>query len=403
MLLAGTLAAILPCAPATSQPLPSTVYNDQVQLGDVFSEQTLDVVEVTDGVSATTTATGNSADFTVDTGDLDVRSNQTLQANVRADTHVNVSANAGAVSTLTTAATGNTGDGGVVAGTHTGVYNQATEAVSISARSHLEAPDAQAGDISSSVQAIGNSQGLAASYGAAGVRVNQVNNATVASDGGGNVGYVAGTSNFTATTAANNVTVAGVGSGQRLEINQTNNADVTQASQFTAYGNAYLSTTQATATGNNISAAEEGPLLDVTSNQENLAYLRAEAVSSGYEFGAGSAVAYGVGNSMVAGNVGLATVVDNNQVNDGGGIDSIASYSGNQGYDASSSATAIGNAATGYACSDCSGSVSVNNRQRNAAEVGATATTSVASGRSATGVANAVGNTASYYVSRPSH
>ena len=361
------------------------------------------MVEVTDGVSATTTATGNSADFTVDTGDLDVRSNQTVQSNVSADTHVDAGASMGAASTLTTAATGNTGDGGVVAGTHTGIYSQATDPTSIFARSHVEAPNAQAGDVSSSVQAIGNSQGLATSYGAAGVRVNQVNNATVASDGGGNMGYVTGASTFTATTAANNVTSAGVGSGQRLEINQNNNAEVTQASQFTAYGNAYITTTQATATGNNVTANEEGPLLDVTSSQENLAYTRAEAVNTGYEFGAGSAVAYGVGNSMVAGNVGLSTVVDNNQVNDGGGIESIASYSGNTGYDASSSATAIGNAAAGYACSDCAGSVNVNNRQRNAAEVGATATTSVGSGRSAVGVANAVGNTASYYVSRPSH
>jgi len=371
--------------------------------GATFSDQVLDVVEASDSTTAVTTATGNSAAFNVDTGDLDMRSNQTLQGDVRAETHVNVGVSAGQSAGFTTAATGNTAVGGVVSGTHTGIYTQHAGPVAIGALSHLEAPDAETGDIASSVQAIGNNQGLNASYGAAGVRVNQLNEATVASDGGGNVGYVSGMSTFTATTAANNVAAAGVGSGQRLQINQQNAAEVTQASQFTAYGNAYQSTTQATASGNNISANEQGALLDVTSNQQNVAYVRAQGENTGYQYGAGSAVAYGVGNSVSAGNIGPALVMDNTQVNEGGGVESVASYSGNQGYDASSAATAIGNAAAGFACSDCEGSVKVSNRQRNSADVGATATTSVGSARSATGVASAVGNSASYYVSRPSH
>jgi len=329
ILLAGTLAAILPCAPATSQTLSSPVFNDQVNDAATFSDQVLDVVEASDSTTAASTATGNSAAFNVDTGDLDVRSNQTLQGDVRAETHVNVGVNAGQTAGFTTAATGNTAGGGVVSGTHTGIYTQHTGPVAIGALSHLEAPDAETGDIASSVQAIGNNQGLTASYGAAGVRVNQLNEATVASDGGGNVGYVSGMSTFTATTAANNVAAAGVGSGQRLQINQQNAAEVTQASQFTAYGNAYQSTTQATASGNNISASEQGALLDVTANQQNVAYVRAQGENTGYQFGAGSAAAYGVGNSVAAGNVGPALVMDNTQVNEGGGVDTELGYAAN--------------------------------------------------------------------------
>ena len=159
--------------------------------------------------------------------------------------------------------------------------------------------------------------------------------------------------------------------------------------------------TSATATGNNISAANEGSTLSVSANQQNSAYVRAETVSTGYDFGAGSAVSYGVGNSLFAGNAGTETLIDNTQVNDGGGVDVMASYTGNQGYDASASATAIGNAATGYACAECDGYVGATNRQTNSADVGARSTTSVASARSVNGVATAVGNTASYYVSRP--
>ena len=46
ILLAGTLVGILPCGAATSQTAPSPVLNNQVQLGDVFSGQTLNVENV---------------------------------------------------------------------------------------------------------------------------------------------------------------------------------------------------------------------------------------------------------------------------------------------------------------------------------------------------------------------
>ncbi|MDP3175180.1 MAG: holdfast anchor protein HfaD [Phenylobacterium sp.] len=402
ILLAGTLAAILPFAAASSLAAPSDVLNDQIQLGDVFSQQTLDVVEVSETTSGTTTATGNSFDGTVDQGDLAVTSTQSLQANVGATTELNVASSSGAVTALTTAATGNTGDAGVFAGGLTGSFVQTTGATNVSANSHIEAPGGQAGDVASSVQAIGNSQGFGVTSGASYVSVDQTNQAQVTSDGGGVYNYIGGQATFSAASAANNLTAASAGgSSQQITATQANDAAITQASQFTSFGNAYLTTTSATATGNNISAGNEGSTLALTTDQRNSAYVRAETVSNAYEFGAGSAVSYGVGNSAFAGNAGTETLIDNTQLNDGGGIDVAADYTGYQGYDAQASATAIGNAATGYACAECDGYVSVANRQTNNAEVGAQSSTSVTSARTVTGVANAIGNTASYYVSRP--
>ena len=96
-------------------------------------------------------------------------------------------------------------------------------------------------------------------------------------------------------------------------------------------------------------------------------------------------------------------MIDAVQLNDGGGVEVIAGYTGAEGYDASASATAIGNAATGYACSDCDGRITATSQQVNNVDVGATANVTVTGyARSATGVANAVGNTATYYVSQPS-
>jgi len=361
------------------------------------------VVEVGETTTGVSTATGNGYTAGVDSGDVDMRSNQTLQGDVAADTALNVTANAGLSTRLTTAATGNAGEAAIVSGVMTGVYNQTTGPVAIYGHSHTEAPDAQAGDISVDTRAIGNSQGIAATAGATGVRVNQTNEAFVNSDGGGVVGQTTGTANFAATTAANNVGVVGAGgAGQRVVVNQNNIAANTQAGQFTAFGSSYLAATQATATGNNVSATNDGPILDVTSSQANSAYVRAQGESTSYLFSSGSASAQGVGNSLLAGDIGGELILDNTQFNDGGGIEAVASYAGTQGYDAQSSATAIGNSATGYACAECDGRIVASNRQTNTVDVGATSTTTIDGyARSAVGVATAVGNSGSFYSTRP--
>lgn len=403
ILLVGTIVATATYGAATSQTAPSSVFNDQVQLGDVFSQTTLNVVEVGETTTGVSTATGNGYTAGVDSGDVDMRSNQTLQGDVAADTALNVTANAGLSTRLTTAATGNAGEAAIVSGVMTGVYNQTTGPVAIYGHSHTEAPDAQAGDISVDTRAIGNSQGIAATAGATGVRVNQTNEAFVNSDGGGVVGQTTGTANFAATTAANNVGVVGAGgAGQRVVVNQNNIAANTQAGQFTAFGSSYLAATQATATGNNVSATNDGPILDVTSSQANSAYVRAQGESTSYLFSSGSASAQGVGNSLLAGDIGGELILDNTQFNDGGGIEAVASYAGTQGYDAQSSATAIGNSATGYACAECDGRIVASNRQTNTVDVGATSTTTIDGyARSAVGVATAVGNSGSFYSTRP--
>lgn len=320
-----------------------------------------------------------------------------------ADTRLNAASNAGVAVNLATTATGNTGDSNAAgAAAMTGVFTQNTGAVAIYGHSHIEAPNATAGDVTSSTQAIGNSQGFGISYAASGVRVNQTNNATVTADGGGVIGETTGSTVIAGAAAANNVTNSGaLSAAERMIVTQRNNAALTQASQFTAFGSSYLATTSATATGNNISATNQGPLLDVTADQNNQAYVRAQAENSSYLYSAPQVSAYGVGNSVLAGDLNGQLVLDNAQVNDGGGIESVASFTGGQGYDPTVSSTAVGNAATGYACGDCGG-MSIESRQVNNVDVGATSTTTITGyARRVNGVATAVGNTATYYVNRP--
>src|SRR5690606_5087304 len=216
-------------------------------------------------------------------------------------------------------------------------------------------------------------------------------------DGGGVVGDMGGTAVFSAAASANNITsAAGYGASERIIADQNNVSDLVQAAQFTAFGGAYIAHTSATASANNISAGNEGRLLDMTALQQNEAYVRAQAESSAYNYGSGTATAYGVGNSLLAGQLGEEVILDVEQFNIAGGIEAIAAYTGHDGYDAAASAMAMGNASTGYVCSDCAGRMTVNNRQVNDADVAATGTVTVTgSARTVTGAANAVGNTAS--------
>jgi hypothetical protein len=180
---------------------------------------------------------------------------------------------------------------------------------------------------------------------------------------------------------------------------QNNGAANVTATKFAAYGNSYLTTTAATASGNNLNASNDGTLLDVASHQYNTAYVRAQAEESSYQFGGAQATAYGVGNSAMASNAnGPGLVLDNVQVNDGGGVEVIASFEGTSGYDAGAGATAIGNAVSGYACNQCGGAMTAANSQANNVDVSARSTVTVNAGRSVVGVATATGNNATFSV-----
>jgi hypothetical protein len=214
---------------------------------------------------------------------------------------------------------------------------------------------------------------------------------------------VPGDGTFSSVAAGNNVSSVGIGySTQTLDVTQSQTGDVLRATQFTNLGTSQNTVTSATATGNNLSATNELGGFAVTDRQDNESYVRAQAVETSYEFGGATVSAYGVGNSTLAGNAGPSLVLNNTQVNGTGGVEAFSVFQGNSGYDATSSATAMGNAVTGYACSQCNGVMNVTNSQTNAGDVGATAQLTVGgAGRSARGVATSVGNNATFYVTKP--
>lgn len=394
-------ATSLAYAQATS---PSPVLNNQVNLGEIFSEQTLNVQTVSDGVTASTTAQANGVSIGVTNADATATSNQDNQGTVYGHTVVDVGADAGASSAVRTTAVGNSASlsasNGVIS-----AFAVQTNSAEVTARGQVEAADAQAADLTVSTLAMGNTAGVTLDNGSAGARISQSTTANVLADGGAILQYASGTSAVTATTTGNNINITGANqSAARVITDQANTAQVTQASKFTAYGNSYLSATTATATGNNLALQNEGPLADVTSNQWNTSYVRGQAEGTSYLFGAAQTTAYAAGNSSQVNNVGAELVLDNLQTNTGGGVEATASFQGQDGYDAVTTATAMGNAVTGYACSRCNGRMTVTNTQTNSADIGASASTTInAGGRQITGVSTAIGNNASFTVSAPGY
>jgi hypothetical protein len=386
---------------ATSQTTtPSQGYNDQLNVSGMFADQTLNVVTVDEGVSAATTAVGNHYGVTVNGADAGLTSNQVNQGEVSAHGVVNVSDALGDRSNVMTLAVGNNGEATAAYGTLSGVMVQ-TNSGAVTARSQIEGETAQAGDVAETSVAAGNSQGVLLVNGSTGARISQNNQADVAADGGAIVQYVSGASNVTGTAAGNTIDLTGVnGSAARIITDQNNGAANVTATKFTAYGNSYLTTTTAVASGNALSAANSGTLLDVASHQYNTAYVRAQAEESSYDFGGAQATAYGVGNTATASNSnGPGLVLDNVQVNDGGGVEVMASFEGNGGYDAGASATAVGNSVSGAVCNQCGGNLTATNSQANNVDVSARSTVSVAAGaRSVIGVSNATGNSATFSV-----
>jgi hypothetical protein len=395
---------------ATSQTADNSAVISQSQQGNVSASQTLDVTTVTDETAATTTATGNSVTAASDAGSLDVQQTQSMSGAATASTQLNVETDgqAGEVS-LVTAATGNTSEADSLGGAPlTGNLQQSTGPGTISATSRIEASNGQTGDIVDDTQAIGNTQGVAVAGSTATVAVTQSASGTTVADGGMYLGYSPGETDLASSAVSNNVTATGLdGASQSLTLNQSMTGTMTQSAQFVAVGQAQTVTNAATASANNISVSNDGGPLDVVAVQTNQGYVRGQAESTAYAFGTSSAVANAVGNSAIYGETGGEITLNSSQFNSGAGVESVASSGGSVGYDLSSSATAMGNAVTGYACSACGGVMNISSSQSNTADVGAASSIPYAgtagSARSAISTATAVGNSATFYVSKPSN
>jgi hypothetical protein len=404
--LAGTIAATLLCAAAATEAAAqdgTIVLNQQLQLGDVFAGQTLNVVDSQDQVTVETSAQGNSASGAVQNGSITVQSDQTMQGDAVATTDITLGGDTYGVVNATTQAGGNylavsaydanlTLDAAQT--TDDGLISAATEVGDSNARLHAGAA-VGASAISNTVAVYGQTSFVSGT-------IDQSSSAIVRSFGRIESQYIPAEASVTSQAIANAIAVNSDNtSGQDLGVAQRSIGSFIEAEASANSGNAWDLAARARATANQAVLYNEGGSVVTASDQRNSSFVRASALTTAYDYGRAEAYARGAANELSVGNNDIYLEIDNTQFNTGG-VDVNATFSGTNGYDVSVGADAVGNSVTGYACSECEGYLEAGNVQTNTGDVSAVANTTVAgSNRSVITGANAVGNSASFYVSRP--
>lgn len=381
------------------------VLNEQLQLGDVFAGQTLNVVDAQDQVTVETSAQGNSASGAVENGSVTVQSNQDMRGNAVARTDLTLGGDTYGAVNATSQAGGNYLGVSAYNADLTVEATQSNTGGLVSATTEVGDSDARLhGGIAVNASAISNTVALAGQASFLQGSVDQSSSATVRSFGRIQSQYIPAPGSVDSEATVNAFAVnSNATSGQNLSIIQRSTGDFVEAEASSNAGNAWDLAARARAGANQAVLYNEGGSVVTASDQTNTSFVRASALTTAFDFGQAEARARGVANELSVGNNDIFVQIDNTQFNSGG-VDVTATFSGTNGYDAYVGADAVGNSVTGFACSDCQGFLDARNTQTNSGDVSAVANTSVAgSGRAVITGSTAVGNTANFYVSRPTH
>ncbi|HEY1071411.1 MAG TPA: holdfast anchor protein HfaD [Brevundimonas sp.] len=382
------------------------VLNEQIQLGDVLAGQTLDVVDVSDQVTVSTAAHGNSLIGGADGQDLEVRSSQDARGAVSATTTLTLGGDTNGLTTAATQARGN-----YLAGTAT-IAQMAIDAAQtvsgdVTATTVITGTDARlVGGGQIGAAAFGNTVALAGG-GSGGGRasltgtIDQTAAGEVRATNQASPRFVRDPAEFSSQAVANAVqATTGPSANQELEVRQRSSGAMVEAGTGVWAGNGWNLAARAHAGGNQATFYNQGGSLIPTTDQANSAQIRSAAQLSSYDFGKATSAASAVANEVTVGNNDIYVDVDNTQLNSGG-VEATASFVGQTGYDAYVGANAAGNSVTGYACAECGGDLNARNVQTNSGNVSAVANTTInGSGRNVIAGANAVGNAATFYVTR---
>ncbi len=377
----------------------SQVLNEQLQLGDVFGGQTLNVVDVSGQVTVTTDARGNQLVGASNGRSTDIDSSQDMRGDVSASTTLTLDGDTNGPVTSATEARGNSLTGAIYYGQMT---VDATQALSgdVTATTNLTGTDARlvgggqisAGAFGNTVALVGGGSGdrRAALTG----RIDQTVTGDVRASNLASPRFVREPAEFVSQAVANTVQgTTGPNASQELDVRQRSSGALVEARTGVWAGNGWNLAARAHAGGNQANFYNQGGSLVPTTDQANSAQIRSDSELSSYDFGKATSSATAVANDVTIANNDIYVDIDNTQLNTGG-VEATASFTGQKGYDAYVGAQAAGNAITGYGAAPI-----VRNVQSNSGDVSATATTTInGSGRHVIAGANAVGNAATFYV-----
>lgn len=392
--LAATASVIaLLASPAFAQNT-STALNGQLQWGDVVSTMNVVSRNGAQSVTAAATSAGNTVSGANLSGDLDARSEQTMS---------------GAAFATATVDANNTGATNVIASAQGNTAQAQTENGNL----HLTASQtSDGGDILARARAtVANSQTLSAGSSSA------ANNAATGADQGDltvNLTQDASNSSYAITdvdACCTGTTVAGSSSAinaygsesttstVNTNYTQTSTGGESRATTDVYQYRAYDVTAASTAAANSATINNEWGYASIRGRQTSSTDVTADTrVTVGTWSGVAVASAYGVGSTTLATNVGSDMVVDIGQMNTGG-VAANAQFTGssNDGGEVLVSSTAIGNAFTGYVCSQCGdAAVSGAVNQINGGNITSTGTITTSGAGMIVGSSSAIGNSATF-------
>lgn len=384
------------CDPQAGDACSST----QIQSGDVTGLVDIDLS--VDQVTVSTSAQGNSLAGGVTAASAGLVSRQTMTGSAVATSNVVVNGEADGQLSVETTARGNylgvTTNGATFAVDAT----QSATGDQVRAATYIQAPGGRVlqGGFATSA-AVANTVAIGGPSSSLTGVIDQTAQTTVFAETVADVQYIPAPATFSSQAVANAVQTNTTGaSHQDLAIRQSNGPSTIEARTDVYVDNAWDLTVGANAGANQAITANAGGSMLIATDQTNAGRVRADARVQTNLQGQTVLAARSVANETVAGNNDIYLKLDNTQLNSGG-VEANATYVGVNGYDAYVGSDAVGNAVTGYACSQCGGDVNITNNQTNSGNVTATTSATVASGRTAVVGANAVGNTATFYISRP--
>jgi hypothetical protein len=375
------------------------VINEQIQLGDVFSSQTLNVEEAPEGISVTSTAVGNIVSAVGQETPIDFQSDQQVDEHVEASSNVSVAGATGEFFVTQTSATGNSATAGTCCALTQGSSFQTVSEGAVVAADAISSTGEMADSISVDSSAVGNTQGWNQINGEVQAWTEQRNLGLTTATNVGEFAGSPGNIGLSATAVANNVSIDAENSYLDIGVDQSRRGEGVNAVVNATVGSGVDVQAVATATGNLVDAIASSPEALMNVVQTDAAGLDAYSNLTLNEWtGDANSVAYGVGNSIVLSNVGATTSLYSEQ-SSSGDVNATAAFTGGTGNAVFASSTAMGNAVSGYSCTECGGDFGGFNRQINGGAVRSQSNV-VITGRAGliSAESTAIGNTATYEI-----
>ena len=329
---------------------------------------------------------------------MHVESDQEVQGHVEATVNAQVSGYAGPYLSTAASATGASATAGTCCAETTGSSLQTIQSSAVVAADAQTQLTGSADSVSVDSSAVGNTTGWEQINGSVQSWTGQVNSGLTSASNSGYLGTVYGNTGLSSAAVANNVTGDIDTSSTDIGVGQETYGPATNAVVDVSIGSGADIQGLASGVGNNVDVQAVASDAGMNVTQRNDAPLNAYTdLDVANWSGDASATAYGVGNSVVLSNGGPSVALWTDQASNGD-VDVSAGFTGGAGGYAYTSATAIGNAVSGYACDTCGGAITATNRQIGSARVQANSTTVMGRAQAVAADASAIGNSATYRV-----